>query len=62
MAGKRVVVLGAGGAGRALAFGAVEKGAHVIIANRYHRCCEMTVHTGTRISTHVRVSSLSCTC
>ncbi len=34
LAGKRVVVLGAGGAGRALAFGAAEKGAHVIIANR----------------------------
>lgn len=32
--GKTVVVLGAGGAGRALAFGASTKGAHVIIANR----------------------------
>eukprot|EP00884_Botryococcus_braunii_P011164 jgi/Botrbrau1/20048/Bobra.200_1s0053.1 len=31
---RRVVVLGAGGAGRALAFGAADKGAHVIIANR----------------------------
>lgn len=29
-----MVVLGAGGAGRALAFGAVERGAHVIVANR----------------------------
>lgn len=35
LAGKRVVVLGAGGAGRALAFGAIERGAHVIVANRY---------------------------
>ena len=32
--GKTVVVIGAGGAGRALAFGAAHKGAHVIIANR----------------------------
>ncbi len=33
--GKRVVVVGAGGAGRALAFGAAAKGAGaVIIANR----------------------------
>lgn len=32
--GLRVVVLGAGGAGRALAFGAADKGAHVIVANR----------------------------
>ena len=33
--GLRVVVLGAGGAGKALAFGAADRGAHVIIANRY---------------------------
>lgn len=32
--GKKVVVLGAGGAGRALAFGAASRGAHVVIANR----------------------------
>jgi 3-dehydroquinate dehydratase/shikimate dehydrogenase len=32
--GKTVCVVGAGGAGRALAFGAVSKGAKVIIANR----------------------------
>jgi 3-dehydroquinate dehydratase/shikimate dehydrogenase len=32
--GVRVVVLGAGGAGRALAFGAAAKGAKVIVANR----------------------------
>lgn len=32
--GKTVVVIGAGGAGRALAFGAAHKGAKVIIANR----------------------------
>ncbi|KXZ55471.1 hypothetical protein GPECTOR_2g1020 [Gonium pectorale] len=34
LAGKTVVVIGAGGAGRALAFGAATKGAKVIIANR----------------------------
>ena len=34
LAGKTVVVVGAGGAGRALAFGAAVKGAHVVIANR----------------------------
>ena len=32
--GLRVVVLGAGGAGRALAFGAAARGAHIIVANR----------------------------
>jgi 3-dehydroquinate dehydratase/shikimate dehydrogenase len=32
--GKSVCVVGAGGAGRALAFGAVSKGAKVLIANR----------------------------
>lgn len=34
LAGKTVVVIGAGGAGKALAFGAKEKGAKVVIANR----------------------------
>lgn len=32
--GKTVVIIGAGGAGRALAFGASTRGAHVVIANR----------------------------
>lgn len=32
--GKLFVVIGAGGAGKALAFGAKEKGARVVIANR----------------------------
>lgn len=32
--GLRVLVVGAGGAGRALAFGAKDKGAEVLIANR----------------------------
>lgn len=34
LAGKTFVVIGAGGAGKALAYGAKEKGAKVIIANR----------------------------
>lgn len=34
LAGKLFVVIGAGGAGKALAYGAKEKGARVIIANR----------------------------
>jgi len=34
LAGRRVVVLGAGGTGRALAFGAQQRGASVVIANR----------------------------
>lgn len=32
--GKRVVIIGAGGAGRALAFGAASRGADVVVANR----------------------------
>ena len=34
MQGKTVVMLGAGGAGRGLVFGAAAKGAKVIVANR----------------------------
>lgn len=34
LAGKLFVVIGAGGAGKALAYGAKEKGAQVVIANR----------------------------
>lgn len=34
LAGKLFVVLGAGGAGKALAYGGYEKGARVIVANR----------------------------
>lgn len=34
LSGQRVVVLGAGGAARALAFGAASRGAHVVVANR----------------------------
>ncbi|KAF8392533.1 hypothetical protein HHK36_022878 [Tetracentron sinense] len=42
LAGKLFVVIGAGGAGKALAYGAKEKGAKVIIANRtYNRAREL---------------------
>lgn len=34
LAGKVFVIIGAGGAGKALAYGAKEKGAKVVIANR----------------------------
>lgn len=34
VSGKRFVLIGAGGAGRALAFGARSRGAHVVIFNR----------------------------
>ncbi|KAL7080985.1 hypothetical protein ACP275_14G012100 [Erythranthe tilingii] len=43
LAGKLFVVIGAGGAGKALAYGAKEKGARVVIANRtYERAKELT--------------------
>lgn len=42
LAGKLFVVIGAGGAGKALAYGAKEKGAKVVIANRtYERAREL---------------------
>nr|WME87915.1 shikimate dehydrogenase [Ardisia japonica] len=42
LAGKVFVVIGAGGAGKALAYGAKEKGARVVIANRtYERAKEL---------------------
>ncbi|KAK4586904.1 hypothetical protein RGQ29_023876 [Quercus rubra] len=42
LAGKLFVVIGAGGAGKALAYGAKEKGAQVVIANRtYDRAREL---------------------
>ncbi|XP_072997001.1 bifunctional 3-dehydroquinate dehydratase/shikimate dehydrogenase, chloroplastic isoform X1 [Typha latifolia] len=42
LAGKTFVVIGAGGAGKALAYGAKEKGAKVVIANRtYERAKEL---------------------
>jgi 3-dehydroquinate dehydratase/shikimate dehydrogenase len=36
LSGKRVLLLGAGGASRAMAFGLAERGCHVTIANRTH--------------------------
>ncbi|KAI3880790.1 hypothetical protein MKX03_034691 [Papaver bracteatum] len=38
LAGKLFVVIGAGGAGKALAYGAKEKGARVVMANRTYEC------------------------
>ncbi|EOA30069.1 hypothetical protein CARUB_v10013176mg [Capsella rubella] len=47
LAGKTVVIVGAGGAGRAVAYGAKEKGANVFIANRtYERALELADSVG----------------
>ncbi|XP_019181042.1 PREDICTED: bifunctional 3-dehydroquinate dehydratase/shikimate dehydrogenase, chloroplastic-like [Ipomoea nil] len=47
LAGKLFVVIGAGGAGKALAYGAKEKGARVVIANRtYGRAKELADSIG----------------
>nr|ABA54867.1 putative 3-dehydroquinate dehydratase/shikimate dehydrogenase [Fagus sylvatica] len=47
LAGKLFVVIGAGGAGKALAYGAKEKGARVVIANRtYERAKEIADTVG----------------
>ncbi|KAK2992669.1 hypothetical protein RJ640_014919 [Escallonia rubra] len=47
LAGRRFVVIGAGGAGKALAYGAKEKGARVVIANRtYERARELADTVG----------------
>ncbi|XP_057484811.1 bifunctional 3-dehydroquinate dehydratase/shikimate dehydrogenase, chloroplastic-like isoform X2 [Actinidia eriantha] len=47
LAGKLFVVIGAGGAGKALAYGAKEKGARVVIANRtYDRAKELADTVG----------------
>uniref|UniRef100_A0A0D3B9Z2 shikimate dehydrogenase (NADP(+)) n=2 Tax=Brassica oleracea var. oleracea TaxID=109376 RepID=A0A0D3B9Z2_BRAOL len=49
LAGKTVVVIGAGGAGKALAYGAKEKGAKVVIANRtYERAVKLAEAIGGR--------------
>ncbi|XP_010244660.1 PREDICTED: bifunctional 3-dehydroquinate dehydratase/shikimate dehydrogenase, chloroplastic-like [Nelumbo nucifera] len=47
LAGKLFIVIGAGGAGKALAYGAKEKGARVVIANRtYSRAKELADMVG----------------
>jgi len=47
LAGRTFVLVGAGGAGRALAFGAKQRGAHVIIANRnYERAKSLANSVG----------------
>ncbi|GBG75557.1 hypothetical protein CBR_g20188 [Chara braunii] len=45
--GRLVVVLGAGGAGKGLVYGAKTRGAHVVIANRSHgRAVELAIRQG----------------
>jgi len=45
LAGRLIVVVGAGGAGKAIAYGAKEKGARVVIANRtYGKISISTMH------------------
>lgn len=45
LAGRLIVVVGAGGAGKAIAYGAKEKGARVVIANRtYGKISISTIH------------------
>ncbi|GFP93411.1 bifunctional 3-dehydroquinate dehydratase/shikimate dehydrogenase chloroplastic [Phtheirospermum japonicum] len=47
LAGKLFIVIGAGGAGKALAYGAKEKGARIVIANRtYDRARELADFVG----------------
>lgn len=43
LAGKLFVVIGAGGAGKALAYGAKEKGARVVIANRTYGMLHISI-------------------
>lgn len=43
LAGKKFVIIGAGGAARALAFGAASKGAHVVVANRNRERAEQLI-------------------
>ena len=52
--GKTVVIIGAGGAGRALVFGAAHAGAHVVIANRCRavQCCAAALHLMGRTRSH----------
>ncbi|CAK0754240.1 hypothetical protein CVIRNUC_002282 [Coccomyxa viridis] len=60
LAGMQVVVLGAGGAGRALAFGALQRGAHITIANRTAEKAEelaAALGSGARATTLEAVSS-----
>eukprot|EP00798_Chlamydomonas_sp_ICE-L_P001721 gene1721-33129_t len=48
--GKKVVIIGAGGAARALAFGAASKGAEVVIANRNRERADQLAHMSTNHS------------
>ncbi|XP_010914407.1 bifunctional 3-dehydroquinate dehydratase/shikimate dehydrogenase, chloroplastic isoform X2 [Elaeis guineensis] len=58
LAGKLFVVIGAGGAGKALAYGAKEKGARIVIANRtYERARELANLIGGRALTLAELES-----
>ncbi|KAL6535357.1 hypothetical protein OROMI_026731 [Orobanche minor] len=58
LAGKLFIVIGAGGAGKALAYGAKEKGARVVIANRtYDRARELAELVGGQALTLAELDS-----
>ncbi|XP_047957333.1 bifunctional 3-dehydroquinate dehydratase/shikimate dehydrogenase, chloroplastic isoform X2 [Salvia hispanica] len=58
LAGKLFVVIGAGGAGKALAYGAKEKGARVVIANRsYDRARDLAELVGGKALTLAELSN-----
>ncbi|KAL3812786.1 hypothetical protein ACJIZ3_014054 [Penstemon smallii] len=58
LAGKLFIVIGAGGAGKALAYGAKEKGARVVIANRtYDRARELAEIVGGQALSLLELSS-----
>ncbi|XP_057776470.1 bifunctional 3-dehydroquinate dehydratase/shikimate dehydrogenase, chloroplastic isoform X2 [Salvia miltiorrhiza] len=58
LAGKLFVVIGAGGAGKALAYGAKEKGARVVIANRsYDRARDLAELVGGQALTLAELNS-----
>lgn len=56
LAGKLFVVLGAGGAGKSLAYGAAQKGARVVVANR--TLGMVMIFGGTTVFSHLQFGSL----
>jgi len=57
--GKRVLMLGAGGASRAIAFGLAERGCHLTIANRTHeRAVRLATDVGCGIVPLVEIASV----
>jgi len=49
LAGRLIVVVGAGGAGKAIAYGAKEKGARVVVANRTYGKISISIIHGVYI-------------